>query len=53
MLLSATYITNAAWSRKPRWTISQECEWQVKGLGVAGRVGKELKVRRESQRHHG
>ena len=42
MLLSATYITNAAWGREPRWTISQECEWQVKGLGVAGRTEKEL-----------
>jgi hypothetical protein len=42
VLLSATYITNAAWSREPRWTISQGCEWQVKGLGVAGRAEKQL-----------
>jgi hypothetical protein len=42
VLLSATYIMNAAWGRRPRWTISQDCEWQVKGLELAGRTEKEL-----------
>ena len=42
MLLSATYIMNAAWGRRPRWTISQDCEWQVKGFELAGRTEKEL-----------
>lgn len=42
MLLSATYIMNAAWGRRPRWTISQDCEWQVKGFELAGRTEREL-----------
>jgi hypothetical protein len=50
--LSATYIMNAAWGRKPRRTISQKYEWQVKRFGLGWRVEKELEVREESQRHH-
>jgi hypothetical protein len=40
--LSATYITNAAWARKSRWTISQKCEWQVKRFELARQAEKEL-----------
>src|SRR5580704_7842213 len=39
VLLSATYIMNAAWGRRPRWTIYQESEWQVNGSELAGRSG--------------
>jgi hypothetical protein len=42
VLLRATYIMNAVWGRRPRWTISQECEWEVKRVGLAVWVGKEL-----------
>jgi hypothetical protein len=40
MLLSATYITNAAWSRKPRWTYLRNVNGRLKEWDWRGGWGR-------------